>query len=608
MTIKWEQLGQPEFDRTVEALIARRFNDLGTVTIVDGRGGDGGIDILLVTHGGRRRIFQLKYFPEGFSSGWADSRRPQITKSFKRALQHEPDEWTLVVPRTLTTPERTFVESLESDDAPLPAITIVGRTELDSWLADDPGLDTHLQRGPETALREMAGTYNMERAALLGGWNDVARRVHNLGAVIDSVDPDWTIDFARMGDTEAFTVRPQHPGAAQRSPIGVAVQIRPLDDGDVQLREHLERTLGYGTSTPVLIPGDAVESITFTGPEFLAGEWPVGDVRLGPFPYSPSVGKPVEIRIRHEDTVVASYEGTITHAGSGGIGGTIDASFFDGRLTMAIRLPHDPDLSQLPDSPAAQPGVDLTIRYGADAPQLVADVLCAARTLRVSTSLEIHLDGQHAATLGGFPPATVEEYGQELIAIEQYAEDLAIVQRHCKQYFGIPQYIQPGDRVAMRVARLLVEGHLVASPKAQIFTVELSGDDSPQLRSRRRTPRPIAWRSPTPFTVAAGDRTLSIGHVYAIHRGAVVDNLDEVIAALDTGNAKGFHVHYRPGNDPYFHLVLAVGATTVPDLRGKQIALWSLHGVDQPGGTSDLSKPSPAGALAAADDSADAAP
>ena len=58
----------------------------------------GGIDVEVVTNDGRRRIFQLKYFPGGFSGGWGDSRRSQITKSFKKALEHSPDEWTLVVP------------------------------------------------------------------------------------------------------------------------------------------------------------------------------------------------------------------------------------------------------------------------------------------------------------------------------------------------------------------------------------------------------------------------------------------------------------------------------------------------------------------------------
>jgi hypothetical protein len=576
MAIKWEQLGQPTFDETVEVLITRRFKNTGTVTVPDGRGGDGGIDILYVGHDGHRRIFQLKYFPEGFSSGWARTRRPQIRNSFKTALQHEPDEWTLVVPGLVTDHEREFVEGLNAGSTP-PTISILGRNDLNDWLADDPNLDTSLQRNPTTTLQELARDFNLEKAALLGGWKDVAERVRNLGTVVDGVDPDWTVDFARIGDTQILAVRPQHPLAAERNPVGIAVETNELPES---VSAHIERVLGYGMSTPIVIPGDAVESITMTGPKFLAGPWPPGEVQIELPTHAPAIGKPIEFRLWDANGVAASYEGTITYAGSGGFGGTIDASFFDGRLIVNIHLPHDPDLSKLPDRAAAKPGVSLRVEYGPDAPRLVADVLEAARLIRVSSRLEIHIDGQHAATVSGFPPPTDEDFGNNL-AIEQYADDLAIVQRHCKQHFGIPQFIQPGERVAMRVARLLVDGHIVASPKAQLYAVEFTGEDSPELRTKLQQPRPIAWKSPIPYTVTAGDRTLTIGEVYAIHPAAVVDNLEEVTAALDAGTSDGIRVNYRPGDDPFFHLVCAGGPS--PELTGKQIAFWTLHGVTQPG-------------------------
>lgn len=576
MAIKWEQLGQSAFDEAVEVLITRRFKNTGTVTVVDGRGGDGGIDILYVGHDNHRRILQLKYFPEGFSAGWASTRRPQIRKSFTAALQHQPDEWTLVVPRLLTPHEREFVENLNDGNTP-PTISIIGRNDLDDWLAEDSDLDTYLQRNPTTALQQMARDFNMEKAAILNGWSDVAERVRNLGRVVDGVDPDWTIDFARIGDTQALTIRPQHPRAAERNPLGITIQTSALEEVE---SAHIERALGYGTSSPIVVPGEAVESITITGPTFLAGPWPPGEVHIEPASHTPSIGKSIEFRIWDGDTVAASYEGTITHAGRGGFGGTIDASFFDGRLVANIHLPHNPDISELPDRAAAKPGIGLHVEYGPDDPRLVADVLEAARLIRLSSRLEVHVDGQHAATVGAFPPPTEEDFGDNL-AIEQYAEDLAVVQRHCKQYFGIPRFIQPGERVAMRVARLLVDGHIVTSPKAQLYAVELTGKDSPELRAKLREPRPIAWRSPVPYTVTVGERTLNIGEVYAIHPAAVVDNLREVIGALDAGTGDGIRVDYRPGDDPFFHLVRAEGPSL--NAAGKQIAFWSLHGIAQPG-------------------------
>ena len=140
MSINWNELGQTRFDRAVENLIRRRFGTARSVRVVDGRGGDGGIDIDVVADDGRLLIFQLKYFPEGFSGGHGKSRRPQIKRSFTRALEHNPDEWILVVPRVLTVGEDKFVKELNGGTVP-PEITIVGRDELDSWLADDPTLD-----------------------------------------------------------------------------------------------------------------------------------------------------------------------------------------------------------------------------------------------------------------------------------------------------------------------------------------------------------------------------------------------------------------------------------------------------------------------------------
>jgi hypothetical protein len=44
LSINWDQLGQPRFDRVVESLVKRRYRG-DDVRAVNGRGGDGGLDI-----------------------------------------------------------------------------------------------------------------------------------------------------------------------------------------------------------------------------------------------------------------------------------------------------------------------------------------------------------------------------------------------------------------------------------------------------------------------------------------------------------------------------------------------------------------------------------
>jgi hypothetical protein len=72
MAIEWDRIGQPGFDRIVEALVHRMYDASALVEVVNGRGGDDGIDIK-VTHQSRVRIFQLKYYLDGFPTAAAFS-------------------------------------------------------------------------------------------------------------------------------------------------------------------------------------------------------------------------------------------------------------------------------------------------------------------------------------------------------------------------------------------------------------------------------------------------------------------------------------------------------------------------------------------------------
>ena len=295
VSIDWDRLGQPRFDRAVEVLAYRRFKS--RVRAVNGRGGDGGIDIEITDDDGRLWILQLKYFPEGFSGGFAP-RRQQIKASFDTAVRkHNPDKWSLVYPNTLTPEEDAYVKGLSGAEKPEIGRTI-DRTVLDSWLADDPTLDAFLQRDPFTELERLARLYRQERAALLDGASDLLARIQALGEVIDSTDDDYTADVQRNADGVSLTVRPQHPGAR---PATLRVTLRPLAEQDQDLRDHLDRTIGYGTSDPVRIPQQAVESLHIEGPKILEGDHPPADVELHPASDAPGVGKPLEIRILDEE-------------------------------------------------------------------------------------------------------------------------------------------------------------------------------------------------------------------------------------------------------------------------------------------------------------------
>src|SRR5690349_12165619 len=118
--LHWGALTRDEFERTVEALVVRVVASKQPHLVArafDGRGGDGGIDIEVVDRDTNQRvqILQLKHFPEGFSGGFREVRRRQITESFRAALRQDMDEWTLVVPRKPTPAELDFLAALESE-------------------------------------------------------------------------------------------------------------------------------------------------------------------------------------------------------------------------------------------------------------------------------------------------------------------------------------------------------------------------------------------------------------------------------------------------------------------------------------------------------------
>lgn len=577
MSVDWANLGQVEFDRTVEALVRHRFGERARA--INGRGGDDGRDIEVTFDDGRVWILQLKYFPEGFSSEWR-KRRTQIRNSFQAALAHTPAEWTLVVPCLCTKWEHKYVADLNKGEVP-PKITVVDRDDLDAWTADAPEIDKYVQRTATSELQQMARDFGQEQAALLGGISDIAARVGNLGSLVNAVDLDWAVDFAHRDDTTELLIRPKHADAPLRSPIGFTVEIDELSDEHSELKQQLMRNIGYATSETTRIPQDVVRSVRFDGPEFIAGEYPPGAVELLGGPRGPAVGQPLGIRALDEGAVIASYEGRITHSASGEIGGSIEAAFCDSRLEVRLRVPHDVE-SIKDSSERFGSGVDLELNYGPAPPSAIVQTLSTRRVMRYAPRLEAHFNGD---LLMAFRLSDVSEsdqdYEADLMAIEQFAYDLDVVQRHTGQFFDIPEYMHPRDRINIRVARLLIEGFIVASPRAPVFTMRMNGNDTPQVRAvLRREPQSIVWPA-GPHRVTLGDRELTIGDVYAVHPAATAVNVDEALAALEAGEADGFEVELRPGDDPYFNLTLANAPSA--EVMRRSLAQWTLWGIDQTG-------------------------
>ena len=304
--IEWDQVGRLSFDRIVNALLPRIYANADRVEVIDGRGGDGGRDVVVV-QGDRLRIFQLKYFPEGFSTSHR-KRRSQIERSFQAAMSHAPYEWTLVVPCGLTPGERDFVQRLGKGLEV--RISIADRPKLDGWLAACPDVEASVTRDQ---FLERAVIFRQETAGLLDGQRDLAERVRNLGHVVDGLDDHWTIDFARSGNRVTRALRAKHPHAQQLSPISCELELAIGTDRH-DLAAVVERSFGFGTSETVTLPPEVVDRWRLIGPPWLSETRERIEVTWQPLTHTPRSDAPVRLRfLDRKGMHVATHEGVVRH-------------------------------------------------------------------------------------------------------------------------------------------------------------------------------------------------------------------------------------------------------------------------------------------------------
>ncbi|MGW9212354.1 hypothetical protein ACWGR4_35990 [Embleya sp. NPDC055664] len=97
-------------------------------------------------------------------------------------------------------------------------------------------------------------------------------------------------------------------------------------------------------------------------------------------------------------------------------------------------------------------------------------------------SFEIRIDGNSLGSFDWNDPAPDDPTTHEhLHGLELLASDLDAVQRHCRTTFGMPEALTLGERIDLRVARLLLEGHYVIHPARNTRTFVLTNPEAPGL-------------------------------------------------------------------------------------------------------------------------------
>jgi len=567
MAVDWDHCGRETFERVVEALLHRLYSEADRVEAIDGRGGDGGRDILVI-QGKRQRIFQLKYFIDGFTSE-RRKRRRQIEASYDAAMTHAPTDWILVVPSKLTPGERTYVEAL-AQRAATPAglrISIYDRPLLDERLAAFPDLLGYFKR--DDLLLEQAKVYNQERSILAGGVRELGERVSALGVVVDTCDPDWTVDFARQGDTVIHTLRAKHPLAAQVSPIMLSLTAR-LDDQPLDLQEAVRRSFGFGVPGSVTLPASSVQRWQVDGPAWLSQDTQHIQVTFEPIASHPLPGQHLELAFRDSsDTLSTSHEGVLEHVGAGHLGVSLRARFHG---TIAISM-------LVPDESSQACTLQYSVQLEGADPVTMLRTISLLRALHTDPAIHMAVDGRPLARLRVPQAAPTPEQFEWLDRLEPLAIDLDVVQRHTGTHFAVPVEMSRLERIELRVARLLLEGHCVVHPLAQVANTTLSGSDSPHLRQLIDGATGLLMIESTNMPLTIGHRTLSLGPVSFISANAFISDRTTLNAALDRGTASGLPLKIEVRGGGHFRCFMR---ERVRDAELPLVAVpWALPGIDE---------------------------
>ncbi|MFJ8043849.1 hypothetical protein ACIRBX_25435 [Kitasatospora sp. NPDC096147] len=537
VTIEWDFIGQPQFDRVVEVLLLRTYAEADEVRPIDGRGGDGGRDFEVV-QGGRRRIFQLKYYPDGFPSSTFKKRRASIQSSFDRAMELQPLQWTLVVPCNLTASERKFIDGLAAG-RPV-KVSVMGRAELDGGMAAFPDLDGYFDQDRH---RDHATKAFIQASVLPANAAELSDRVQALGSIADRADPDWRFDFEYRRGEVFRHLRAKHPRAAEVSPVEIHLRGR-WDRATPELTAAFQRAVGFGLPERFTLPREVVESLTVIGPPWLAETLEDIEVSWEPLP-SDVPSSQVDLRFLDEHGRIAgSFEGILKHHGRGDQGQSLIVGFHN-LVTLTFTSPHD----------GSSPTLHADSKLAGALPSTALFAFAIDELLHSHQRFELAYQGAVFCSGRTFGPLDPDEAALRA-RLHALVEDLSIVQRHTGQIFAIPERTSTHERINLRVARKLIEGHCVAYPGMSEISMTLNGTDGDELRGALAA-GPRAMRAERDdFYVEFAGRTLSLGRVCMFHTQVDVNGYEAALAALTAGRANGQQLRLVPRDGENFRLFM----------------------------------------------------
>jgi len=571
--VNWKLLEEDAFNTAVEALLVRHLTTEGLrAQAIDGRGGDGGIDIdvRVEATGQLTQILQLKHFPEGFSGGFVQ-RRQQIKKSFEQAMTEQPPVWTLVVPRNPTVNERKSVFALRRGRKVI--IRIMASAELDGILSEHPAIERHLSRNE--AIEVLREVNRPEAALTLAG--DLAKEVERLQSRIDGRSQYWGTAFRTEADgTYVETWYAKRSDAVEREPLSFSLSTQFGPEYD-DLRREFEDRIKYGGSEELVLPPEVVKELRQEGPEWFARSSTTAEVHL--LPVAGHDPQPVRLEVFSPAGVrSAEISGSTTYIDRGYAGGTIETSLAGG-LELRWRLAHE-----------VEAGGSVVFSFNPTGVS-ARDV---RRALRFTSSLtpgcEIRM------TVGDFSPIRFNLGDEALVepapALTELVDDLCELEAH----FGVPLNFPPeggklSDRLWARVLVRILRGEPTPMPTTESFSATLNGQRSEGVDNLLHKGAAILISNPDWGLELFGE-LLRVGEVYIYSGTAHADDSAAIAEAFDAGTAADRKLTIRPSQGQPFLIYAPKYLPTDPDTKVLAHP-WKLTGVPEHPGLASLSNSAP---------------
>ncbi|MFJ2620693.1 hypothetical protein [Glutamicibacter sp. NPDC087344] len=540
-TVSWKTIDENGFNRLVESLITRLYHHPpnSNVVVLDGRGGDGGIDIAVYTNGELEKIFQLKYFPEGFSGGFRSTRGKQIRKSFTAAwTNHAPPQWILVYPANPTRGELKFAKDLSiGKDV---EISIMGIAQLDAELARHQDLQSMATRVPLVEALKLAA---QEKAALESP-SDLAQRAAGLHSLSSGRSAYWDVDFHATSQGITEILRAKHPRAAELEPLSFTFSVKKNSFG---LTKDMQRVLDYGVVKDISIPGEFIEDFQMHGPDWFGQRGAVERVELiAPEPLLPAQRVPVTFELLDEQGFsTAKHEGSIHALGKGEKGISFRANFYE-VVTLDAQIP----------SENASPGqFDLRIKFAHAHISMASKAIKFLKDISSDMSLQVSYDGRKIMKA----LTTAKESDNENDAllpsrdIQLLVDDLEVLENKLGTAFRMPSDLSHRERIMIRIARLLAEGRATFFPPQTSLPITLTGTRTDELTTLMTSGGVIFTTHPA-FPLEIQDSKFNFGTVALYHPNVIVREAQRVREAFATSSAGGVKAHLDPQTEQLFQV------------------------------------------------------